>query len=151
MIVTTQKCVKCYKASRPNKNINKPSAIESPNHQEEISNNVKNSFQSAVYGTSDVVPNIPATDCDNSKHNNETVSTPTHSRLSLSHATTPSPINVNSFYKKTQTCDASVGTTPIKSAKQVLLKFFPYLTEKPALLGLLSDQVETAKHKDARG
>ena len=176
MTVKTQKCVKCYKASRPNKNINKPSAIESPNHQGEISNNVtttainvnqstthkskidsnpsddvNNSFQSAVYGTSDVVPNIPATDCDNSKHNNETVSTPTHSRLSLSHATTPSPINVNSFYKKTQTCDASVGTTPIKSAKQVLLKFFPYLMEKPALLGLLSDQVETAKHKDARG
>ena len=55
---------------------------------------------------------------------------------------TPSP--------KTNHTHMCVGTTPLKSSKDVLLKFFPYLSDKPKLLNLLSQQVDMAQHKDSR-
>ena len=173
MTLKTQNCLKCYKASPPNQNINKPSTNESPNHQEGILSNVNTTAINVNQSTINTdltltLPIMERTPLNPSFMAQEMLvllslqhiviisnlimkqflsqtpsPSPTHSRLSLSHAPTPSLINVNSIYKKTQTCDASVGITPIKSAEPVLLKFFPYLMEKPALLVLLSDQVET--------
>lgn len=41
--------------------------------------------------------------------------------------------------------DAAVGTTPLKSAKDFLVKFYPPLSERENLLHLLSEQIELAQ------
>ena len=41
-------------------------------------------------------------------------------------------------------------TSPLKSGKDVLLKLSLYLSDKPKLLNLLSQQVDMAQHKDPR-
>ena len=56
---------------------------------------------------------------------------------------TPSP--------KSNYSNMCVGTTPLKSGKDVLLKFFPHLANSTKLLNLLSRQVDMSHHKDARG
>ena len=64
---------------------------------------------------------------------------------------TPSPIHVEIFYeKKMSTREMAVGTTPLKTSSQVLLKFFPYLQNRPQLMHLISQQVVSAQHKDHR-
>ena len=80
------------------------------------------------------------------------LSTPTASKKPrVDYRSTPSPLSVKMFYEKKTTADAAVGTTPVKSAQQLLLKFFPYLQSRPQLVHLISEQVKTAQHSDARG
>ena len=132
---TVDKCSKCYRAFAKTKSAQNSTAKDVPKTCEAIDADPK------ITKLADSMQPLDIPDpC-----------TPINKGQKLSYDNTPSPIPSKSFYSKPQTCDASVGTTPIKSTKQVLLKFFPYLQEKPLLLALVSDQVDMAQHKDARG
>ena len=49
------------------------------------------------------------------------------------------------------TSDMAVGTTPLKTPTDVLMKFFPHLAKHPKLLQIISDQVSLAAQEDPRG
>ena len=66
-------------------------------------------------------------------------------------STTPSAASMpSSTPDKATHCDANVGTTPLKTTNDVLLKFFPHLKQQTNLLTLLSEQIQLAA-KDPRG
>ena len=44
-----------------------------------------------------------------------------------------------------------MGTTPLKSPEDVLLKYFPYLKSQNKLLGLVTEQIGLAEQNDPRG
>ena len=50
-----------------------------------------------------------------------------------------------------QSMDACVGTTPLKDPEQVLLKFFPQLSNHQSLLSNLKQQITLAQQDDPRG
>ena len=84
--------------------------------------------------------------CPKSKTIQDTtsVTTPNEAHATIITAATPKR-------STTSHCDASVGTTPLKSPEDVLLKYFPYLKSQNKLLGLVAEQIGLAEQNDPRG
>jgi hypothetical protein len=61
------------------------------------------------------------------------------------------PITPDHSLSKPTTSDICIGTTPLKSSEQVLVKFFPHLKSHEMLLKKLSDQIILAETEDPRG
>ena len=82
--------------------------------------------------------------CPKSKTIQDTSITSNVAHATISTAVTPKR-------STTSHCDASVGTTPLKSPEDVLLKYFPYLKSQNKLLGLVTEQIGLAEQNDPRG
>ena len=167
-----KKCVKCRKSiqlkmlsGRGEQDTPLPRGYETPvvpkttvNDKPSQSSDISNPLEEPIANSSgnppvetDISSNIAMSPQAVPKTKHRYFTPPASKKKRLS-SDTPSPIPVNQFFNKNKsTRDIAVGTTPIKSSSQLLLKFFPYLENRPQLVHMISEQVKGAEHKDARG